>query len=322
MNAPATVPTSTVPERSAEVGDVAGPLDLLLTDAALGPSRRFFPGMSALRFGGALAQRPRLLAGRAAGLAAELGRVVVGTSPVAPTRRDRRFADPAWTQNPVLRRIVQAYLATGTAALGLVEDVPLEWRDAERVRFAADNVVEALAPSNNPLLSPVAWKAAIDTGGGSALAGTWHLVRDLASPPRVPQMVPPDAFEVGTDLALTPGSVVWRTPVFELIQYRPQTPTVRSAPLLIVPPTINKFYILDLAPQRSMVEYLVGQGQQVFVMSWRNPDARHSKWGARHLLPGHPRRAGHGMRRGARRRRAADRRAARAGSWRAWRWRT
>lgn len=93
-------------------------------------------------------------------------------------------------------------------------------------------------------------------------------------------MVPPDAFEVGTDLGLTPGSVVWRTPVLELIQYRPQTPTVRSAPLLIVPPTINKFYILDLAPQRSMVEYLVGQGQQVFVVSWRNPDARHSKWGA------------------------------------------
>jgi polyhydroxyalkanoate synthase len=92
-------------------------------------------------------------------------------------------------------------------------------------------------------------------------------------------MVPPDAFTVGTDLAVSPGSVVLRTPVFELIQYQPTTETVRELPLLIVPPTINKYYILDLAPGRSMIEYLTGQGQQVFVMSWRNPDERHAAWG-------------------------------------------
>ena len=91
-------------------------------------------------------------------------------------------------------------------------------------------------------------------------------------------MVEPDAFEVGVDLAVTPGSVVLRTPVFELIQYRPVTPAVRQVPLLIVPPVINKFYVMDLAPSRSMVEYLVGQGLQVFMISWRNPDARHAKW--------------------------------------------
>jgi polyhydroxyalkanoate synthase len=93
-------------------------------------------------------------------------------------------------------------------------------------------------------------------------------------------MVPSEAFEVGTDLGLSPGAVVRRDPVYELIQYRPQTPSVRTTPLVIIPPTINKFYILDLAPGRSMVEYLVRQGQQVFIVSWRNPDARHSKWGA------------------------------------------
>ena len=265
---------------SAASGDVAAPLDLLLTDAALGPTRRFFPGVSGLRFTRALAGQPRLLAARLGGLAGELGRVVVGTSQVAPTRRDRRFADPAWTQNPFLRRVVQAYLATTGAVEGLVEDVPLEWRDTERVRFVADNVLDALAPSNNPVLSPVAWKAVIDTGGRSVTAGTWHLLRDMSSPPRVPEMVPDDAFEVGTDLGLTPGAVVRRDPVYELIQYRPQTPAVRTTPLVIIPPTINKYYILDLAPGRSMVEYLVRQGQQVFVVSWRNPDARHSKWGA------------------------------------------
>jgi polyhydroxyalkanoate synthase len=197
--------------------------------------------------------------------------------------------------NPALRRVVQAYLASGDTLLHVVEDAaggsgdaaggdsaeaaPLDWRDAERVRFAAANLVEALAPSNSALLSPVAWKAAIDTGGGSILRGTRNLLADLGSAPRVPSMVPSDAYTVGTDLATTPGAVVLRTPMFELIQYQPATRKVRELPLLIVPPTINKYYILDLAPGRSMIEYLVGQGQQVFVMSWRNPDKRHAAWG-------------------------------------------
>jgi polyhydroxyalkanoate synthase len=259
--------------------EVAAALDMLLTQAALGPTRRFFPGRSTVRFVGALARRPRRVDSRAASLAAELGRIAVGTSDVAPSSRDRRFTDPAWTQNPLLRRVVQAYLATGTTFEGLVQDVPMDWKDAERITFAASNLVNAAAPSNNPLLSPVAWKAVIDTGGGNIVTGTRQLVRDLASSPRVPSMVPSDAYQVGHDLAVTPGAVVLRTPVLELIQYRPQTETVTKLPLLVVPPTINKYYILDLAPQRSMIEYLVGQGQQVFVVSWRNPDARHSKWG-------------------------------------------
>ena len=100
----------------------------------------------------------------------------------------------------------------------------------------------------------------------------------MAVPPRVPSMVEPDAFQVGVDLAITPGSVILRTPVFELIQYRPATTAVRQAPLVMVPPVINKFYVMDLAPGRSMVEYLIGRGLQVFMISWRNPDARHAKW--------------------------------------------
>ena len=128
------------------------------------------------------------------------------------------------------------------------------------------------------MLNPAAVKAALDTGGGSAIKGLQHFVADMAVPPRVPSMVEPDAFEVGMDLAVTPGSVVLRTPVFELIQYRPVTAAVRPVPLLIVPPVINKFYVLDLAPGRSMVEYLVGQGLQVFMISWRNPDARQASW--------------------------------------------
>src|SRR5437660_2511682 len=139
-------------------------------------------------------------------------------------------------------------------------------------------MIDALAPSNNPLLNPAAVKAAVDSGGKSALAGLRNFAADMAVPPRVPTMVEPDAFEVGVDLAVTPGSVVLRTPEFELIQYRPVTPAVRQVPLLIVPPVINKFYVMDLAPGRSMVEYLVGRGLQVFMISWRNPDARHAQW--------------------------------------------
>jgi polyhydroxyalkanoate synthase len=261
------------------VPEVAAALDMLLTQAALGPARRFFPGKSALRFAWALASQPGLVASRAGGLAAELARVAGGSSTLAPGAKDRRFADPAWSGNALLRRVMQGYLATGAAAAGLVEDVPLDWRDAERMRFAVSNLIDALAPSNSPLLSPEAWKAAIDSGGASLVAGAKNLVSDMSSAPRVPSMVPRDAFTVGTDLAVSPGAVVLRTPVYELIQYQPSTETVCATPLLIVPPTINKFYILDLAPGRSMIEYLTGQGQQVFVMSWRNPDARHAAWG-------------------------------------------
>jgi polyhydroxyalkanoate synthase len=197
---------------------------------------------------------------------------------VQPSRRDRRFADPGWAGNPLLRRTMQAYLAAAQAAEGVLAEAGLDEKDAERVGFTLTNLIDALAPSNNPLLNPAAVKAAIDSGGKSALAGLRNFAADMAVAPRVPSMVEPDAFEVGVDLAVTPGSVVLRTPVFELIQYRPVTPAVRPVPLVIVPPVINKFYVMDLAPDRSMVEYLVSRGLQVFMISWRNPDARHAHW--------------------------------------------
>jgi len=257
---------------------LSAPLDLLLADAATGMLRRVNPGGSGLRLAAALAGRPRLVAGRGRQLLGELARITVGRSQVEPSRRDRRFADPGWAGNPLLRRMMQAYLAAAQTAEGLVTEAGLDEADSERVGFVLTNLVDALAPSNNPLLNPAAVKAAVDTGGGSVLAGLRHFLADMAVPPRVPSMVEPDAFEVGVDLAVTPGAVILRTPVFELIQYRPVTPAVRQVPLLIVPPVINKFYVMDLAPGRSMVEYLVGRGLQVFMISWRNPDARHATW--------------------------------------------
>jgi polyhydroxyalkanoate synthase subunit PhaC len=260
--------------------DTAAALDLLLAAAAVGPLWGLVPGGAGVRFAAGLARRPRTLAHQATWLAGELIRVGLGHSTLAPLPRDRRFSDPAWTSNPLSRRLVQAYLAAGRTVEELLAGAHLEWRDAQRVGFVVDNLVQALAPSNNPVTSPLFWKALVDSRGGSLVRGARHLVADLAAPPRVPSMVEPDAFEVSVDLAVTPGAVVLRTPVFELLQYQPQTPTVRRVPLLIVPPTINKYYILDLAPGRSLVEYLVQHGQQVFVISWRNPDARHRDWDA------------------------------------------
>jgi class II poly(R)-hydroxyalkanoic acid synthase len=268
----------TTSREQAGADELAEPLDFMLTAAATGPLRRFLPNSSWVRMATNLAARPGTATRRATDLAGELGRIAVGHSGRAPSKRDRRFADPAWTHNPLLRRLVQAYLAAEETAGTLTKDAQLGWRDNERMTFVVDNVVEALAPSNNPLVSPVALKALIDTGGLSSVAGVRNLVRDLSSPPRVPSMIDPKAFTVGETLATTAGAVVLRTAVLELIQYAPQTPKVRTMPLLIVPPVINKFYIVDLAPGRSLVEYFLQQGIQVFTISWRNPDARHSEW--------------------------------------------
>jgi polyhydroxyalkanoate synthase len=253
-------------------------LDLVLPDATLGTLRRFVPDSSLVKYVTQLASRPGTVARRAAKLTAELAGIATGSSAIAPARRDRRFADPAWSENPLLKRAVQTYLALGGTAEELLADAELDWRDNTRLKFMLTNLIAASAPSNNPLLSPAAWKAFIDTGGLSAVRGVRALVSDMSSTPRIPTMVAPDAFEVGRDLAVTPGSVVARTDVYELIQYKPATPTVYQIPLLMVPPMINKYYVTDLAPGRSMLEFFVGQGYQVFVLSWANPDKDARNW--------------------------------------------
>src|ERR1700722_15012134 len=231
---------------SSAAPDAAAPLDLLLTDAATGMLRRLNPAGSGLRLAAALAARPRLVAGRGRHLLGEMGRIAVGRSQVEPSRRDRRFADPGWTGNPVLRRAMQAYLAAAQTAEGVVAEAGLDEPDSQRVGFVLTNLIDAMAPSNNPLLNPAALKAAVDTGGASAVTGLRNFLTDMAVAPRGPTMVDPDAFEVGVDLAVTPGWVGRRTPGFELIQYRPATQAVRQVPLLMVPPVINKFYVMDL----------------------------------------------------------------------------
>ncbi|NYI44243.1 polyhydroxyalkanoate synthase [Nocardioides aromaticivorans] len=262
----------------ATLADTAAPLDVLLVDAALGPVRRFLPDMSTARWAVSMARRPRLTARRLGGLAAEAGKVVLGTSEVTPKRGDRRFTDAGWTENPLLRRLVQLYLAGGRTVDQLVDEADLDPRDRKRVRFLVENVVEAMSPSNVPLVNPASAKAVIDTAGLSLVRGGTQLVKDLASAPRIPDMVDTSGFTLGDNIAATPGSVVFRNDVLELIQYVPQSDEVREVPVMIVPPTINKFYAVDLSPGRSLVEFSTRNDRQMFVISWRNPDARHKDW--------------------------------------------
>jgi polyhydroxyalkanoate synthase subunit PhaC len=264
---------------SVDAADHAAPLDTLLVDGALRSLRRWSPGIAGLRLAMSLAIRPTLVSRQVRDLVIELGRVGAGSSQLQPGRKDRRFSAPAWNTNPVLRRAVQAYLATGGTLASLVDGADLDWRSGQRMRFLVDNLVSAAAPSNSPLLNPEVLKTTVETRGRNFAAGALNLVKDMASPPRVPSMVDPSRFEVGENLGLTPGAVIFRSEVFELIQYASQTTKVRKFPLVVSPPTINKFYITDLAPGRSMVEHFVKSGQQVFMISWRNPDARHAGWG-------------------------------------------
>ncbi|MDQ6837046.1 MAG: alpha/beta fold hydrolase [Actinomycetota bacterium] len=258
--------------------EVAAPLDLLLSDAANGPLRRLLPSAATARFGLGLVRRPAPVAKRLAGLTAEAARIGLRRSSLEPDPKDKRFAEPAWRAQPGLWAMLQLYLAVGHTLSELRDEVHLDWADATKIDFALDNLLDAVAPSNNPFLNPLTYKAVLDTGGRSVLRGVRNLLSDLSQPPRVPSMVSPNAFAVGENVAITEGSVVLRTPVFELIQYQPQTKKVSSIPLVIVPPTINKYYVLDLTPGRSFVEHLVRNGQQVFMISWRNPDRRHHDW--------------------------------------------
>jgi polyhydroxyalkanoate synthase subunit PhaC len=248
-------------------------LDVMLTDAALenGGLRRFIKPAVAFKTGAALARRPRRVASRLGALGQELARAATGRSELAPPKGDRRFVDAAWRENWLLRRTLQSYLATAAAVDQLIDDAELDWRTERQARFAASNVLDALAPTNFPWSNPAVLRETVDKGGANLLSGARRFAHDMSKAPRLPASVDASGFELGENLALSAGSVVLRTEVFELIHYRPRTETVREVPLLFVPPTINRFYILDISPGRSIVEHLVAAGQQVFLISWCNP---------------------------------------------------
>jgi len=211
-------------------------------------------------------------------LGGQLGRVLLGETlhPINP--KDKRFADPTWELNPFYRRSLQAYLSWQKQVRSWIDDCDMTPDDHARAHFAFSLLNDAVAPSNT-LLNPLAVKEFFNSGGTSLIRGLSHLVDDLLHNDGMPRQVTPHAFEVGKSLAITPGAVVFRNEMLELIQYRPMSEKQYAKPLLIVPPQINKFYIFDLTPSNSVVQYALKNGLQVFISSWRNPDVRHREWG-------------------------------------------
>lgn len=255
---------------------------MAVTDVSVESARangRPMPPPRAATLAARLAANVPVVAGAGARLAGELVGVVSGRSEIAPTRSDRRFADRTWTDNPGYHRLMQSYLAACQAVGEVVEGAEMsDWRSRERARFVAGLLTSSLAPTNTLLGNPAALKRAFETAGGSLGRGARTMLSDLRANRGMPRQVRPGTFEIGVDLAVTPGAVVYRDEVLELLQYRPATDQVRRIPVVVVPPQINKFYFMDLAPGRSLIEYAVGQGQQVFAISWRNPTREHRHW--------------------------------------------
>jgi len=241
----------------------------------LKPGQAFW---AAARFVQTLAKQPQVVTRRAGQLLAEQARVLSGTSTIEPGPKDRRFTDEAFEENALYKRIAQSYLALDQHIHGLVADLDIDDKSRLRTEFIADLVTDAIAPTNTLLGNPAALKEASRTKGQSLRNGMRHFAHDVKENGGMPSMVDSRPFTPGESVAATKGSVVFRNEVLELIQYSPTTDKVFQRPILVVPPQINKYYILDLAPGRSLFEHLVGAGHQTFTISWRNPSSEHRDW--------------------------------------------
>ncbi|MEM7545730.1 MAG: alpha/beta fold hydrolase [Pseudomonadota bacterium] len=226
----------------------------------------------------AMASQPQIIAKQWMSFAGEMANIMTNASERAPEGKDRRFADPAWRENGVSKALMQSYLAWAEKVTETVEALDLPDRDAARARLVTSIYVDAMAPSNNFFANPTAIKKLYETKGKSAVDGVQNLVSDLVKNGGLPASVDTSKFKVGENLAVTPGDVVFRNEVIELIQYKAVTPTVRKRPFMIVPPQINKYYAVDMAPGKSMIEFLLANGIQPFCVSWRNPTAAQKEW--------------------------------------------
>jgi polyhydroxyalkanoate synthase len=188
---------------------------------------------------------------------------------IKPEAGDRRFAAAEWRDNPYFDYLKQSYLLNAKLLKDMVETADVDGATKHRLRFFTKQYIDAMSPANFAATNPDAIKAALSTEGASIAAGVRNLIAD-AEKGRI-SMTDESAFEVGRNIAVSKGAVVFENALIQLIQYAPVTETAHARPLLIVPPCINKFYILDLQPENSLVRYMVSEGHSVFVVSWRNP---------------------------------------------------
>ncbi|MCE1236631.1 MAG: class I poly(R)-hydroxyalkanoic acid synthase [Hyphomicrobiales bacterium] len=209
------------------------------------------------------------------------------TTPVAePDPRDKRFADPEWKDNTFFDFLKQFYLITSRWADDMVREADIDEKTRTKADFWVRQITAALSPSNFLLTNPELLRETLASNGDNLVRGMKMLAEDIAAGGgdlKIRQS-DPNRFKVGENLAMTPGKVIWQNDVCQLIQYTPTTPEVRKRPLLIVPPWINKFYILDLNPEKSFIRWAVAQGLTVFVISWVNPDEKQAQKSFEHYM--------------------------------------
>ncbi|HUH83806.1 MAG TPA: alpha/beta fold hydrolase [Stellaceae bacterium] len=228
---------------------------------------------------GKMMKNPGVVAQQYLSFLGEIGRIATGGSELQPDAKDKRFVDTAWKESAVYRALAQCYLAWGGALNRFVDEAKMDKRDAERAHFVVSLFVDAMSPTNSLAGNPAALKKLVDTGGASLAHGLENFVGDLVRNGGLPAQVDRRKFAVGKNLATTPGAVVYRNPVMELIQYRSTGEEVHRRPLLIAPPQINKFYIFDLVADKSIVQFALNGGLQTFAISWKNPTPGESHFG-------------------------------------------
>ncbi|MFU8815917.1 MAG: PHA/PHB synthase family protein [Pseudomonadales bacterium] len=211
-------------------------------------------------------------------LGAELARIWLSSSDLAADPADARFADPAWQEHPVFRRIGQSYLAWSRSLDDWLARSGLEGIDRERARFVLDAARDVLAPVNVLVSNPQALRTLRESGGKSLIAGLKNFVDDLQHNHGYPAVADRHAFELGQDVAASAGSVIFKNDILELIQYQPKTPSVAATPMLYVFSQVNRFYLGDLTPDRSLFQRLLDAGIQVFAVSWKNPTEAERNW--------------------------------------------
>ena len=227
---------------------------------------------------GAAARQPAALFQAYTGFWRDCASILFGSSDLAPTAGDARFRDAAWADNPLYRRIGQSYLAWTRALDTWLEKSELAGMDRERARFLLDAAKDVLAPMNTLAGNPEALAKATETRGASLTSGFRNFVDDLRHNHGYPAVADRDAFQLGRDVAATRGAVVFRNEVFELMQYAPTTEAVRPTPFLYIFSQVNRFYLGDLTPDRSLFARLLDAGIPVYAMSWRNPKPEHRHW--------------------------------------------
>ncbi|MGE3692060.1 MAG: PHA/PHB synthase family protein [Novosphingobium sp.] len=221
---------------------------------------------------------PMTMAEQGMAFTKSLFEIAWGKSDIEPDKRDWRFQNEAWEKNPYYKRLAQAYLAMTEAVEAMIpEDLSVE--NKQRAQLAASIVTSTMAPTNTLLGNPAAMERTLETGGANLARGFQAFMKDLKNNGGLPQQVDDSQFEVGGNLAITPGKIVLRHEMFELIEYAPSTDTVHEMPVLLIPPQIGRYYFTDLAPGRSFAEYVVSQGLRYYAISWRNPSPEQSHWG-------------------------------------------